>query len=127
MKFRSHRLLSSLYKQRVNLAITLFVLCLIINGYGLPTTNAKKSNKPKTRNAVILVDSDSDGIPDNDDEFPNNALEHSDLDRDGIGNNEDLDDDADGIPDTIDNFPLGPVKNLTVLKAQKLGKQVERR
>jgi Leucine-rich repeat (LRR) protein len=52
------------------------------------------------------VDSDGDGIPDNEDLFPFDALEAADTDRDGIGNVADLDDDNDGVPDTADAFPF---------------------
>ena len=51
-------------------------------------------------------DSDDDGVPDGSDAFPDNANETVDTDRDGIGNNEDSDDDDDGEPDITDDFPL---------------------
>ena len=50
-------------------------------------------------------DSDADGIPDNEDDFPNDGAESSDLDGDGIGDNADLDDDGDGAPDLFDIDP----------------------
>ena len=52
-----------------------------------------------------MYDSDRDGIPNDIDEFPNNASEWRDNDQDGIGDNEDLDDDNDGYNDTEDYFP----------------------
>jgi len=44
-------------------------------------------------------DRDGDGIPDDEDAFPNDPNEWLDTDGDGIGDNEDTDDDGDGIPD----------------------------
>ena len=55
--------------------------------------------------AQYLHDSDSDGIPNDEDEFPNDPDELEDTDKDGIGDNEDIDDDGDGYNDTIDVFP----------------------
>ena len=52
-------------------------------------------------------DSDGDGVPDDDDAFPNDSSEWMDTDADGIGNNTDTDDDGDGVPDVMDNYPLG--------------------
>jgi len=40
--------------------------------------------------------------------FPNDPNESSDFDRDGIGDNADLDDDNDGYNDDIDAFPNNP-------------------
>ena len=54
------------------------------------------------------VDTDGDGVPDSEDAFPNDPLESSDNDADGIGDVADLDDDNDGIPDLIDPDPLVP-------------------
>ncbi len=45
------------------------------------------------------VDSDGDGVPDNEDAFPNDPEETTDTDGDGIGNNADTDDDGDTMPD----------------------------
>ncbi|MDO9537030.1 MAG: Ig-like domain-containing protein [Thermoplasmata archaeon] len=55
---------------------------------------------------VTEKDSDSDGVPDSSDAFPNNANETVDTDADGIGNNADTDDDGDGVADSEDDFPL---------------------
>ena len=52
-----------------------------------------------------LHDSDFDGIPNDKDAFPNDSKEWRDSDRDGIGDNQDLDDDNDGYNDTEDSFP----------------------
>lgn len=47
----------------------------------------------------ISVDSDNDGISDNEDDFPNDLNEWEDSDEDGIGDNADTDDDNDELPD----------------------------
>ena len=52
-----------------------------------------------------MHDSDFDGVPNDEDEFPNNMNEWNDNDKDGIGDNEDTDDDNDGYNDTDDHFP----------------------
>lgn len=44
-------------------------------------------------------DDDGDGVNDDVDVFPLNALEHADADGDGTGDNADSDDDNDGMPD----------------------------
>jgi fibronectin type 3 domain-containing protein len=45
------------------------------------------------------ADSDNDGVPDDQDHFPNDPSETTDTDGDGSGNNADTDDDNDGMPD----------------------------
>ena len=50
-------------------------------------------------------DSDFDGVPNDEDAFPNNMNEWNDNDKDGIGDNEDTDDDNDGYNDTEDIYP----------------------
>ena len=52
-----------------------------------------------------MYDRDFDGVPNDSDDFPDNANEWKDSDQDGIGDNEDLDDDNDGYNDTDDYFP----------------------
>ena len=59
----------------------------------------------------LAPDSDSDGVPDDSDAFPNDPTEQLDTDGDGIGNNADHDDDGDGTPDVIDLDPLNPAVN----------------
>ena len=59
-----------------------------------------------------VADSDSDGVSDNFDAFPNDPLESVDTDNDGIGNNADTDDDADGVADINDAFPLDNTESL---------------
>ncbi len=46
-----------------------------------------------------LADSDGDGVPDDQDDFPLDPNETTDTDGDGLGNNADPDDDNDGMPD----------------------------
>ncbi|MBL1276202.1 MAG: hypothetical protein COB30_008945 [Ectothiorhodospiraceae bacterium] len=51
---------------------------------------------------ITWLDSDSDGVPDYKDLYPNDINESEDTDGDGIGNNTDGDDDNDGIPDAYE-------------------------
>ena len=54
----------------------------------------------------VIIDSDADGVPNEQDAFPFDPNESIDTDQDGIGNNEDLDDDDDDYLDNNDAFPL---------------------
>ena len=54
---------------------------------------------------------DNDGVDDTNDAFPLNALEGTDTDGDGIGNNADTDDDGDGVLDSFDAYPLDADNN----------------
>ena len=63
---------------------------------------------------IVIVDSDGDGIADEDDAFPQDANETSDTDGDGVGDNSDAfpqdanethDDDGDGVGNNSDAFP----------------------
>ena len=64
---------------------------------------------------VCCMDSDGDGLPDDIDDYPNDANETEDSDGDGVGDNFDQfpydptkyegDSDGDGTPDSIDDFP----------------------
>ena len=56
--------------------------------------------------AYVYQDSDGDGVPDNEDPFPDDGSEWLDTDGDLIGNNSDPDDDNDGVADIRDGFPL---------------------
>ena len=59
------------------------------------------------------VDTDHDGVLDNNDAFPNDPNESLDTDNDGIGNNADTDDDNDGITDKIElEHGLNPLNAL---------------
>ena len=62
-------------------------------------------------------DTDGDGVPDDQDEFPNDANETEDTDGDGVGDNADefpedpgetTDTDGDGVGDNSDDFPEDP-------------------
>jgi len=48
---------------------------------------------------ALDIDSDGDGVPDDEDAFPNDPDESVDTDDDGIGDNADPDDDGDTMPD----------------------------
>jgi len=48
---------------------------------------------------AVSEDSDGDGVPDDQDAFPDDPKESLDTDGDGEGNNADTDDDGDGMPD----------------------------
>ncbi|MBT8366450.1 MAG: fibronectin type III domain-containing protein, partial [Deltaproteobacteria bacterium] len=61
---------------------------------------------------ALNVDSDGDGVPDDQDEFPLDPNETADTDRDGEGNNTDTDDDNDGMPDDWElAYGLDPLKD----------------
>ena len=53
-------------------------------------------------------DRDGDGVPDNEDAFPDDPYEQADNDGDLIGDNADTDDDNDTVDDFDDAFPLDP-------------------
>ncbi len=60
----------------------------------------------------VASDSDGDGVPDDQDDFPYNADEYVDTDGDGEGNNADTDDDNDGMPDDWElNYGLNPLED----------------
>ena len=60
----------------------------------------------------VVVDSDGDGVPDHQDDFPFDADETLDTDGDGEGNNADTDDDNDGMPDDWElSYGLNPLKD----------------
>ena len=65
-------------------------------------------------------DSDGDGIPDDEDAFPNDPDESVDTDQDGLGNNADSDDDNDGVADSQDAFPLDADRSDWVVTATAL-------
>ncbi|MAY13585.1 MAG: hypothetical protein CMB21_07310 [Euryarchaeota archaeon] len=60
-----------------------------------------------TDNYYPTFDTDGDGIPDSEDNFPSNPSETADYDGDGIGDNADNDDDQDGVIDLIDDCQFG--------------------
>ena len=51
------------------------------------------------------ADADGDGVPDEQDAFPNDPTESADADGDGQGDNADTDDDNDGVEDGADDCP----------------------
>jgi hypothetical protein len=56
------------------------------------------------------TDTDGDGVPDNQDAFPQDPLETTDTDNDGKGNNADTDDDNDGMLDAWEiQYGLDPL------------------
>ncbi|MGB7298508.1 MAG: RICIN domain-containing protein [Burkholderiaceae bacterium] len=66
---------------------------------------------------IIRPDSDNDGVPDSEDEFPNDPNETTDTDGDGVGDNgdsfpadplESADTDSDGVGDNADPAPNDP-------------------
>ena len=86
---------------------------------GIPVSMVDESER------LILLDSNTNGIPDefdwdddgdgvNDaqDQFPLDPSEQFDTDSDGIGNNADPDDDNDGHPDNRDAFPFSANEHL---------------
>ncbi len=56
-------------------------------------------------------DQDGDGVPDNEDAFPNDPNEWEDSDNDGVGNNSDPDIDGDGVDNESDIFPDDPTES----------------
>lgn len=81
------------------------------------------SNNEVKITAIVLKDTDKDGLadqddpdddndssPDKTDKFPLDKSEWEDTDGDGIGNNADEDDDNDGVLDKEDAFPNNPLE-----------------
>ena len=69
---------------------------------------------------IPAPDSDSDGVPDTLDAFPNDSTEQFDSDNDGVGNNTDafpqdpnesVDTDGDGVGDNSDLYPTDPFES----------------
>ena len=70
-----------------------------------------RGNENGTGIAIVEIfestsDLDEDGVLDSEDSFPLNFAESIDTDSDGIGNNEDPDDDNDSLLDELDELPL---------------------
>ncbi len=58
------------------------------------------------------TDGDDDGVPDDQDAFPDDPAETTDTDNDGTGDNADTDDDDDGVNDDSDAFPTDPAETI---------------
>ena len=87
---------------------TLFFQLIVTDNEGLQATDS--CSVYVTREAV--TDSDGDGVPDDQDDFPYDPDEYLDTDGDGEGNNADTDDDNDGMPDTWELlYGLDPLKD----------------
>ena len=94
------------------------------NWYSLPTQITFPVDDPQS--LYPKADSDGDGVPDEDDAFPNDASESVDTDNDGVGDEADFrpnddtlqterqyldtfDRDDDGTPDDLDFYPDDPL------------------
>mgnify|MGYP003572122216 CR=1 FL=1 len=87
---------------------TLVFELIVTDNKGLQATDS--CSVYVTREAV--TDSDGDGVPDDQDDFPYDMDEYLDTDDDGYGNNADTDDDNDGMPDTWELlYGLDPLKD----------------
>lgn len=76
------------------------------------TDNANDNTGGTDGDPGVPVDSDGDGVPDDDDAFPVDPGESVDTDLDGTGNNADIDDDGDGVEDAQDAFPEDPAETV---------------
>jgi len=71
-----------------------------IDGDGYSNSEeASAGSNPNDATSIPVVDTDGDGIADDEDAFPLDSSESVDTDGDGIGDNADLDDDDDGVYD----------------------------
>ncbi|MDG3085446.1 thrombospondin type 3 repeat-containing protein [Vibrio hannami] len=70
-----------------------------------PADQLATTDSPVSSGTDMSTDTDTDGVPDELDSFPDDADEYLDSDRDGTGNNADDDDDNDGFLDTVDSYP----------------------
>ena len=77
-------------------------IALLIGGGGRVTFTFNPMVEQEQSIGGTPVDSDGDGVPDNEDVFPNDINEWADNDADNLGDNEDLDDDNDGISDSFE-------------------------
>ncbi|PCJ32700.1 MAG: hypothetical protein COA99_16275, partial [Moraxellaceae bacterium] len=75
-------------------------------GHGSVTTEIVTTELVVLEPAETNPDLDGDGVPNDEDLFPEDATESKDNDLDGIGDNADTDDDNDGVIDDNDAFPL---------------------
>ncbi|RBW65127.1 hypothetical protein DS893_11805 [Vibrionales bacterium C3R12] len=77
-------------------------------------SNRKEINNGLNPNDITdgVEDADGDGVPNRFDAFIRDPSEALDSDNDGIGDNQDLDDDNDGIKDQFDDLPFDPNESL---------------
>ena len=90
---------------KVSINLTIFLPIFFLSCYEA-NLNIDEDMIQQNEDIFIALDSDGDGVPDSEDQFPNDASEYLDTDGDGLGNNADEDDDGDGYLDTVDAFPL---------------------
>ena len=69
-------------------------------------TEINTTEEVELKPAETDPDLDDDGVPNDQDAFPEDPNETTDTDKDGVGNNTDTDDDNDGVNDSSDAFPL---------------------
>jgi len=81
--------------------------------------NSADFNAPSISSSFSQVDRDGDGVPDDDDAFPDDPTESADSDGDGVGDNSDVfpddetewaDTDGDGVGNNGDAFPTNPTE-----------------
>ena len=88
------QLIINMPSKEVSIGIFIFGTLVIFVAFGLFFASTLS-----TEAIASTLDSDSDGVLDRDDTFPQDASEWRDSDYDGIGDNSDLDDDGDGYSD----------------------------
>jgi len=95
--------------------LLLIVATIILVSLFLPVENTNIPNTSTSKKKI--KDTDGDGIPDNEDTFPDDPSEWKDSDGDGVGDNSDSfpydpteqkDSDGDGVGDNSDTFPYDP-------------------
>lgn len=74
-----------------------------VDGSGRPQILINTSSGYLYGLGKLFIDTDGDGVPDDEDAFPNDPNESVDTDGDGIGNNADTDDDGDTMPDDFES------------------------
>ena len=74
------------------------------------TTEITTTETVELKPAETDPDLDDDGVPNDEDAFPEDDSEQKDSDGDGVGDNADKDDDNDGVRDTDDKFPFDPTE-----------------